>query len=339
MSGKLRKRVRSLLAGFLYNSGVSKLWWVFASRARNRKLVCVLGLHRVLADDDCRDSHSQGAIVLRTQTFTKLLEYLKEHFALLPGDALFSPQALGPAPKPYCVVTFDDGWIDSYTDALPELRRVGVPATLLVATSYLGSDQTFWVERLRAALAGPRADHVRAQLAALAGASLGIDEEAAIEYLKRMPSARRDEILHQLLGSAEAASSIDRMMTWEQLREMSDAGVEIGGHTSTHPLLTYESAETVRRELSESRQALQQRLGVKPQSFAYPNGDFDARVRQAVVDAGYACAYTTRSGWYTPGSDLFTVPRYLLHEGNVTGVDGEFSPAMFNFTIAGWRKG
>jgi peptidoglycan/xylan/chitin deacetylase (PgdA/CDA1 family) len=338
LSGRLRKRVRALLAGFLYHLGFCRLWWFVETRMRRRKPVCVLGLHRVLNDRDRNASHSQDAIVLRTSTFVKLLEYLKDHFALVSGEALFSPQGLNSTSKPFCVVTFDDGWIDNYTDALPELRRVGVPATLLVATSYLGTGHTFWVERLRAALAGPNADAIRAQIASLAGASLDIDEEAVIEYLKHMPSAQRDQTLQPLLNSHEAAS-VDRMMTWEQLREMSNAGVEIGGHTATHPLLTYESDDTVQRELSDSRQALEERLGVKAQSFAYPNGDFDARIRQAVIDAGYSCAYTTRSGWYTLGSDPFRVPRYLLHEGNVTGVDGEFSPAMFNLTIAGWRKG
>jgi peptidoglycan/xylan/chitin deacetylase (PgdA/CDA1 family) len=128
-------------------------------------------------------------------------------------------------------------------------------------------------------------------------------------------------------------------MTWEQLGEMHSAGVEIGGHTATHPLLTFESDESVRQELSGSKQAIERRLGISVRSFAYPNGDYDDRVRLAVRKAGYACAYTTRSGWFTPGDDLYSIPRYLLHEGNVTGPDGEFSPAMFEFTIAGWRRG
>jgi peptidoglycan/xylan/chitin deacetylase (PgdA/CDA1 family) len=298
-----------------------------------------LGLLRVLTDDDRRNSHSQDAIVVRKATFIILLAYLKDHFELLPSEALVSGQDAGTGEKPACVVTFDDGWFDNYTVALPELLRFRIPATLLVATSYLGTSQTFWVERLLAALSGPQAAGILAEIARKKGVSADIDGEAAIEYLKHMPAAQRNEILTSLLPVDSGAAGPDRMMSWEQLRKMGRDGIDIGGHTATHPLLTYESDEAVRRELNECREVLQQKLGTAVRSFAYPNGDFDGRVRQAVANAGYGWAYTTREGWYVRGEDPYTIPRYLLHEGNITGPDGKFSPAMFSFTIAGWRRG
>ena len=71
-------------------------------------------------------------------------------------------------------------------------------------------------------------------------------------------------------------------------------------------------------------------------AFAYPNGNWDPRVRQAVIAAGYECAFTVRPGWHRRDADPFTMDRILLHEGNVTGRDGSFSPAMFHLTLTGW---
>ena len=70
-------------------------------------------------------------------------------------------------------------------------------------------------------------------------------------------------------------------------------------------------------------------------TFAYPNGNWDERVRQLVKEAGYERAFTTRPGWYDQRQDPYTIRRILLHEGNVTDRDGRFSPAMLSLTLAG----
>ena len=72
-------------------------------------------------------------------------------------------------------------------------------------------------------------------------------------------------------------------------------------------------------------------------ALAYPSGDYDERVRAAVERAGYHWAFTTRPAAYESGGDPLTVPRFLLHEYNVTGPRGRFSPAMLHFHLMGWR--
>jgi peptidoglycan/xylan/chitin deacetylase (PgdA/CDA1 family) len=76
-------------------------------------------------------------------------------------------------------------------------------------------------------------------------------------------------------------------MSWAQLRELADAGWEIGSHTRTHPRLTQLADEELARELGESREASERALGRPCRSFAYPYGDFDARVVKAAERAGY----------------------------------------------------
>ena len=162
--------------------------------------------------------------------------------------------------------------------------------------------------------------------------------EDIVQWLLHMPAQNRQSILEGVLtpGSPNGKGDVDSIMSWEQLARMKDQGIEIGGHTVTHPLLSYEDDETVERELCLGRKLLEQKLGASVRAFAYPNGDLNQRVREQVVKAGYACAFTTEPRCYGPGDDKYEIPRFLLHDGNVTGLRGKFSPAMLNMTLAGW---
>lgn len=81
-------------------------------------------------------------------------------------------------------------------------------------------------------------------------------------------------------------------MSWDQLRELADAGWEIGSHTATHPHLTALDDDALRRELVESRATVERRLGRPCPTLAYPYGDHDERVVAAAGAAGYAAAGT-----------------------------------------------
>jgi peptidoglycan/xylan/chitin deacetylase (PgdA/CDA1 family) len=102
-------------------------------------------------------------------------------------------------------------------------------------------------------------------------------------------------------------------------------------------LLPFESEEVISDEVRTCKRKIEARVPTKVRAFAYPNGDWDPRVRRQVADAGYDCAFTTQRGWYRRGDDRYTVRRILLHEGCVTGFDGTFSPAAFNLKLTGWR--
>jgi peptidoglycan/xylan/chitin deacetylase (PgdA/CDA1 family) len=147
---------------------------------------------------------------------------------------------------------------------------------------------------------------------------------------------KRDALLRQLLPATEPETdSVDSMLTWQQAIEMSRNGIEIGAHTVTHPLLSYENDTAVERELYQSKQTVEQKLGKPVHAFAYPNGNWDERVRKWVKQTGYDCAFTTRPGWFDRRQDPYTICRILLHEGNVTDRNGQFSPAMLSLTLAG----
>ncbi len=81
-------------------------------------------------------------------------------------------------------------------------------------------------------------------------------------------------------------------LSWQELRELSQDGWEIGAHSMTHPLLTQVDDETLAWELQESKRRCEEMLGLPCRTMAYPTGDFDERVEEAVGAAGYEGAAT-----------------------------------------------
>jgi peptidoglycan/xylan/chitin deacetylase (PgdA/CDA1 family) len=87
-----------------------------------------------------------------------------------------------------------------------------------------------------------------------------------------------------------------------------------------------------RREIRESREALERQLGKSCDLFAYPNGGFSAAARQILAEEGFRLAFTTERDAWTAECDPLLIPRANICEGNVAGLGGGFSPAMFEYT-------
>jgi len=245
--------------------------------------------------------------------------------------------------RPRCLLTFDDGWRDNYTRAYPILRKFNSSATIFLVTEMVGTTGGFWVERLRNTWKNPserrRMIPVVAERLASRNGGPEINLEDVVEYLKHLPAQERNGLLERLLPSPEteeAANDLDRMMTWEEAAELARNGVELGAHTATHPILTHEDNATVCHELTTCKETLEEKLARPARAFAYPNGNWNEGVRAQVERAGFQCAFTTRRRWYCPGDDPFTIPRFIIHEKKISGLDGEFSPALFSLTLARW---
>ena len=330
----MRRVMRLLIAGTLYYGGIFRL--LLKRRAQQRK-TCVLGLHRILECNTRKYSSSLNSIVLDKAVFADLLDFLDRHFHLVSLEGFLSGNGAGS--RPCCLITFDDGWHDNYSAAYPQLKSHNCPATIFLTTEMIGSERTFWVEQLRTACKDPQLFlRVRAKTTKLLNKKgRRVTLEQIIEQLKRMPASRRREFLADVSLPITQVQA-NGMLTWRQVAEMSSDGIEFGSHTASHAILPYEEDRTIEHELSFSKQQIESKLARKVRSFAYPNGDWDERVRQRVERAGYECAFTTRAGWSAPGEDRYTIPRILLHDGNVTGLGGKFSPAAFALTLMGWRS-
>ncbi len=102
------------------------------------------------------------------------------------------------------------------------------------------------------------------------------------------------------------------LLDWDMIMEMKDRGVSFGSHTRTHPFLRRVSEEQLRQEVTESKVILEERLGSDVEFFCYPYGDYDERVTDAVIRAGYYGAVTTKRGPVYRGDDPFRMRRSFI---------------------------
>jgi peptidoglycan/xylan/chitin deacetylase (PgdA/CDA1 family) len=115
-------------------------------------------------------------------------------------------------------------------------------------------------------------------------------------------------------GDLQMSGGRFRMMDPAQVKALAAAGHEVGAHTVTHPILPGLADEEARREVVDSKQFLEDLLGMAVTSFAYPKGRMDLRVRSFVHDAGYRQAVVTRRAFVEPPVDPLALPRLAVRD-------------------------
>jgi len=219
------------------------------------------------------------------------------------------------------VVTFDDGYRDNIEIALPILRKYGVKATFFLATGYLDGGM-MWNDRLIEAMrasVGRTVDLCNAGMGQLHIGDLAVAQHSTkrvLSTIKRWPQAERSEFVDEIARSAGVDFSARTMMNGPEVVSLADAGMEIGGHTVTHPILRTLTADQSRNEITECKSMLEDLIRREVVSFAYPNGrpgqDFSEDDVVRVREAGYQGAATTEWGCALPVSDNFRIPRQSL---------------------------
>lgn len=243
----------------------------------------------------------------------------------------------------YGVITFDDGWRDNYDNAYPILREYGFPATIFIATAYVGTNKWFWPERLAYLLKElDSAGHAGYSSETLSGlmqkygiacqrqGAWGGQADRIIERLKARPSEEIISLLaglEDLLGKECPAKRL--LLSWAEVKEMSGCGVSFGSHTANHRILDGLSDYEIRTELEVSRSELLRRdINFVP-VFCYPNGNYNPRVVRLVKEAGYEAAVNTHPGQVKIGTnDLYTLNRIGVHN------DISYNTYTFAFLIA-----
>jgi len=320
-----RPALRQLWARLLRASGC--LWWA-KRQLRRRGARVVLTFHRVLNDAEFQQTCSLSGIVVRRQTFEKLADYVTNKYQVVDFEAA----AKASDPRLRLLFTFDDGWKDNYTNAFPVMRQRGIPSTIFVCSGLVGRKLPFWPELVASILGNVQP--------AVSGAAT----EALIEELKTYAPAHRTQYIARLYElhtpiPGETGYEGDETVSWDEIREMAAAGVRFGCHTQTHQILTAVPAETARREVRESKRAIERALQQPCDLFAYPNGNSSLLTRRMMAEEGFTAAFTTRRAAWTAASDPMAIPRVNVCEQGVTGTNGGFSPAMFEYNVfwKAWR--
>lgn len=297
----------------------------FAHRALRPHRLTIVMYHAVAAsplpvEDWC---------FLDEATFRRQMDYLREHFDVLPLSEAVDRLRAGNVRRPAAVITFDDGFQSVRDVALDILRERGLPATVFLATGLVGTSDTIWYCRLNKALAstrrpwlqyeGGRIDLSTAAARARAGASLQA-------RLKTKPHPRLLAELGGIVadlgddpGSSIEAGSPYRILGKGAVAEMSASGVvEFGGHTRSHAILSLLAPPQRDDEIDSSLDAVAELTGRPCRLFSYPNGraqDYDAGAVKRLETRGVRAAVTTRAGPNEPGTPPLELRRYGIGAG------------------------
>jgi peptidoglycan/xylan/chitin deacetylase (PgdA/CDA1 family) len=280
----------------------------------------ILIFHRVLPETDPLFPHEPDA-----RRFDQVMGWVKTWFNVMPLDAAVDALKKGNLPARAMAITFDDGYADNRTVALPILKRHDLSATFFIATGYLNGGR-MWNDTIIEAIRGSKAnqielDHINgvegAQLQPLAIESV-FEKRTAIQAvlgrIKYLSSNEREAASRLIAGQCGSKLPDDLMMTTEQVIEMHRAGMQIGAHTVTHPILAKLGSIDVRKEISASKQFLESILEEEINLFAYPNGrpDLDFQIKDASIvrELGFKAAVTTAWGVANSDSDLMQLPRF-----------------------------
>ena len=259
--------------------------------------------------------HGVDEVEMPARVFEHNLRWLADRFNIVPLGAMVDGVLQGRAPDPRgeLVLTFDDGLGNHVDTAYPILQRLGLSATFFVCPELIERGSWIWNqearERLKTLGAPERLEFGQQSLAASTA-----DVEALVQRMKDVPIAERRRAEDDLRSRTPtfAPSPLQRRrfdpLTWSDLERLDPALITIGSHTLSHPILPSIDDDALEREVRDSRQQLERRLGRPVDLFCYPNGAQDDRVHAAVA-RHYRAAVTTRYGLVPATTDAHRMVR------------------------------
>lgn len=316
----------SSISGILKRKTVYFLWKfkVFDFiRAFERNTVKIIMYHRFSANEE--------VFKISKETFEKQIKFLKKHYSIIAYkqyiDALDGK--IKKLPDNPIIITIDDGYQDNYEYAYPILKKYKVPAILFVTTDFISKKKWLWANKLEFILKNTN-DYCFALTLGEREVCFNVEtfkgwHTAQLEiynYCRSLDDPSKDDFLEKLARSldVEVPSEVTEPflpLTWSEIREMADHGIEFGSHTCSHPICSKLSTTALKYELENSKEELEKAISRNIEAFCYPNGqlsDFSEQVVEEVKKSGYKSAVTTITGFnfLSPKQNPYVLKRISL---------------------------
>lgn len=286
----------------------------FASPGGDNGNLTTFIFHRVLPQPDPLFPHEPDAA-----RFDQMLGWIKAWFNVLPLDVAIERLRTRQLPPRAAAISFDDGYADNRTVALPILQQHGLPACFFIATGFLDGGR-MWNDTVIESVRACSSDSLN--LTELGLGSHPINSvlgkrtaiEAIIGQIKYLPVGERLELTQKLSEAARVTPPSDLMLTSAQVKELHAGGMQIGAHTVSHPILARTDLPEARREITSSKLFLEQLLQTRIGLFAYPNGkpgnDYLPEHATLIRELGFDAAVSTAWGVADHRTDPFQIPRF-----------------------------
>jgi peptidoglycan/xylan/chitin deacetylase (PgdA/CDA1 family) len=301
-------------------AGVTKF-----ARRKHREQVVILTYHGVL------ESGSESYVnrnCVSAAMFDLQMQWLKKNYRVLAISEILNALAGKKELPPYAAgITFDDGFRNNYTVAFPILLKYNLPAAIFVTTDFIGqANRKLWTERVDAMIQSTTTRRLSVQMNG-DFTTFDVSNKDAKElasdhirkYLKSLnPAARERKIIALEMQVENPRDCIDEVeeryafLSWDEVKTMSEGGIEIGSHTASHAILATLAPEEAEREMQKSKNEIEAQVQKHCDLFSYPNGtkkDFTARDQGMLQKLGYRAAFSQINGFNTVGDDLYRLKR------------------------------
>jgi peptidoglycan/xylan/chitin deacetylase (PgdA/CDA1 family) len=283
----------------------------FTSSFKNKKL-SILIYHRVLNEYDFMNPWEVDKSIFDWQ-----MALFAKYFNVLSLSEALERLENNTLPSRAVCITFDDGYADNYLNALPILLKYNLNATFFVASGFLDGGR-MWNDTITETIRNLKQSKLD-----LTQLGYGVFDIQTTEYKMTAASKIIAKVKH--LSPSERESHVayiaehcdglpdNLMMTTQQLIQLSESKMEIGGHTVTHPILASLDIDNANNEIAENKHILETKLGKKIRYFAYPNGkpkkDYLPEHVEIVKNNGYEAAVSTSWGVSNKNSDKWQLAR------------------------------
>lgn len=287
----------------------------------SRNCLSIFVYHGVWAHDDvCRDE------AIQVEQFDWQMRLLSRVFNIITLEQAVDAMRNGNLPKRAVVLTFDDGYENNLSVALPVLQKYQVPATFFI-TACAVQQGIMWNDLVKEAIY--RCDKPLLDLSALKLGQVSIGSaheksqlvERLLDQFKALRLSQQQQAVAEICRQTGVQPTRRLMLTEHQLRQFANTpGVTVGCHTYSHPMLSLCSQDEILEDLQASKAYLQNLIGAPVEYFAYPYGKyghhFFAEHVNLVVQAGFKAAVTTDWGVNEPEDSFYLLKRFTPWDSN-----------------------
>jgi len=306
-----------------------------------KRQVIILMYHRIASP-----STDPWELAVSTQNFEEHLQILKKNYKVEPLSKIVEQLNKKNIKRNCIAITFDDGYADNYFTAKPLLEKYNLPATFFITSKNIDSKDEFWWDELdKIVLQSPTLPQTlsleingQSFFHDLADETLLTEElqHKHKNYIAYKPETLRSELYYKLweyfspMPVKEQLQLMKQVRMWAGVSEesrteyccMSSHQVEVlsannlfnlGGHTMSHPALSYHQKEIQYKEILMNKIYLENISGKKINLFAYPSGNYNDSSIEILKQLHFKAAFTTQANTVKKRSDLLALGRFQVN--------------------------
>lgn len=291
-----------------------QLFCTLISGKGKRKKLFILIYHRVLDEPD-----EMRPWEVDKDRFSWQMELIAKYFNVMAFSEAIERMDQGTLPPRAICITFDDGYADNYTNALPILLKNKLSAIFFIASGYLDGGR-MWNDSVIESLRLMQAKRLDLREIGLDLYDINSPQKKAsvaleiIQKIKHLEPNLRSQYTNYIVAIENIKLPDNSMLSSQQLIKLHESDMEIGGHTVTHPIMAKLGLDAVKQEVYDNKIALEKMLNTKLRYFAFPNGkpeqDYLIEQIQVIKNCGYEAAVSTMPGVSNVQNDRFQLARF-----------------------------